>query len=184
MSEKIRKILETIWELYNVSTEGRGKMMSNADEYEKAFEPWTRDEVILGIRSYFRYKNDKTRPNIAQIAAMLPDRRTEIAAKSMQKPETAIENLQRIFDDVVILGHKLGVWSSEWYDKEGINSDASYRMEYCKKRGKSAVYPCRFFFQDAVTEAKQRYPDQYALYPHMEFAEACALAYSLGILTR
>ena len=46
------------------------KMSARFDEYDKAFSEKITADVIKAIDDYWRYKNDKTRPTLAQLMAM------------------------------------------------------------------------------------------------------------------
>lgn len=46
------------------------KMSARFDEYDKVFGEKITADVIKAVDDYWRYKNDKTRPTVAQIVAM------------------------------------------------------------------------------------------------------------------
>lgn len=65
------RILSHICDLYNLSDKQKDEMLNNFDSYEKAFNCYGESEVIKAVNEYWRYKNDKSRPRLSQILAML-----------------------------------------------------------------------------------------------------------------
>lgn len=76
-----REIIKKIADLYSFGTEKKtseevaqqnfAKLMEKEKEWEKAFSDYETDDVILAINNFWRFKSDKTRPNVSQLLSLL-----------------------------------------------------------------------------------------------------------------
>lgn len=65
------KTIDYLIELYTLSDKDAEKMRNAADEYHNALKDYFWEDIKKSIDSFWRWKNDKTRPKLAQIIATL-----------------------------------------------------------------------------------------------------------------
>lgn len=65
------KTIEYLIELYTLSDKDADKMRSASSEYDDALKDYFWEDIKKAIDNFWRWKNDKTRPRLAQILATL-----------------------------------------------------------------------------------------------------------------
>lgn len=70
---KARKVLECIFDLYNIAEKTQLKMLSIEQKYEDAFEGILEEDLLKAVNHYWKWKSSKTAPKVSQILACLPD---------------------------------------------------------------------------------------------------------------
>lgn len=90
-----KRILEHLAELYAIPTAAKTaeevaalnleKLNKNYDKYDEAFKPYMTVDVMKSIDEYWKFKNDKIRPTLAQILAGL-----NASGVEKEKPEEVI----------------------------------------------------------------------------------------------
>lgn len=129
-----QKILHHIAELYakpranqefeTAVFEMEEKMSARFDEYDKAFREKVTADVIKAIDDYWRYKNDKTRPTLAQLLAM-ENSDFEKASKQENYAKDSDEDLRRRYINCM--------WNL--YDKWGLKGAQCYHNAMLNKYG-------------------------------------------------
>jgi hypothetical protein len=81
MSEKSRRIIRKVAELYSFGNERKTveevtqinyeKLLDKEEEWDKAFECYDISDVLQAVDNFWRYKSDKNRPSVSQILAFL-----------------------------------------------------------------------------------------------------------------
>lgn len=97
--------------LYDLNDKTKTQLRANAEEIERAFDGYLWDDIKRAINYYYVRKNDKTRPTIAKILAILDTdpatqrfvSQSNFEIKQPQRPETKIREIAVMFDRVVNL---------------------------------------------------------------------------------
>lgn len=92
-SLKTKNILNYIIELYSISEKAADTMLQNAGEYEEAFKDYYEADIKEAVKKYWRYKNDKTRPKVAHIIAMMD----EVKEKRKQEEDLYLQQYGMTF---------------------------------------------------------------------------------------
>lgn len=98
MSEKSRRIIKKVAELYSFGNERKTveevtqinyeKLLDKEADWDKAFEEYEVDDVLKAVDNFWRYKSDKNRPSVAQILSFL---NTEKEVKKIPHKEESVE---------------------------------------------------------------------------------------------
>lgn len=171
-------------ELYNVPDSALDKMYNNTAEIDRAFTGYCWDDISWALARYYDRKNDKTRPRIAQILAILEasDRKREILADSYENdtpaftyPKTNIRIIQATFDRLINALVDCCVLPN---DQGQFNGCASLLDE----NGNIMLNP-KQELQAQVAVAVARYPNAFAPFPNMTWLEQLALAVQNHFIT-
>lgn len=92
--------------LYDLNDKTKEQLHNNAEEIERAFDGYMWDDIRRAINYYYVRKNDKTRPTIAKILAILEtDPNTQkfvtMGYDEPKRPETKIFAIKTTFDRLV-----------------------------------------------------------------------------------
>lgn len=81
MTEKSRRIIKKVAELYSFGNERKTveevtqinyeKLLDKEADWDKAFEEYEVDDVLQAVDNFWRFKSDKNRPSVAQILSFL-----------------------------------------------------------------------------------------------------------------
>lgn len=92
--------------LYDLNDKTKTQLRCNADEIERAFEGYQWEDIKRAINFYYVRKNDKTRPTIAKILAILDtdpqtQKFTPVDYQEVKRPTTKIFEIKVTFDRLV-----------------------------------------------------------------------------------
>lgn len=173
-------------ELYTVKKEDIDQMYQNADEINKAFAGYAWEDVSWALSRFYSHKNDKTRPRIAQILAILEasDRKRDYVEDEdddtevkplYPRPRTNIRIIQDSFNKLIDVLMDCNVIP----DKDGhFNGHASLLCD----DGFVMLNPVqnlRWQVEDAI----KAHPNAFAPFPDMTLWEQLALAVQNHFIT-
>lgn len=164
--------------LYDLSEKAVLAMQGNSAEINEAFSDYYWSDVRKAVNYYFARKNDKTRPTIAKILAILESDRDvhkrapdpeSVPATKYARPTTGLWSITVSFDRLVDVLMAAGVIP----DEHGtLRNDRSI---VDPATGTLVVAP-RQWFAWRLLDAERSNPDLFAKFPRASFLERLAIA--------
>ena len=170
-----KQYIGKIAELYNVADSALDKMYDNADQIEHAFEGYAWDDISRAISRYYDRKNDKTRPRIGQIIAILESERVEKAPtvtdygpKPEMRPVTKLNAIKATFNKLIDVMIDCSVLPNE-------NGQFGGSASLLNNDGTLMLNPQQCLLWQ-VKAIEQEYPELFMAYPNLTFWEKLAIA--------
>lgn len=185
MQEKVsEKYIAKIADLYRSSDKDLDKMRGGADMIEAALKRFAWGDVAAAVDWYYTHKNDKTRPTIAAICAILntwvwerkieqiPD---EIEVRGYALPRTRIFSIAEPFDKLVGVLVSCGLIR---------NRDGEIRATHSliDDTGEPVLNPMQVL-RWQVLRARNLRPDIFIKFSHATFLEQLAVALQNKLIT-
>ena len=162
-----------------------------ANKIDTMFAEYDWDDVSRAIDSFYVKKDSTKPPKAEQVLAMLNiDPKVRRVKKSeieeIQKPTTQIKLIQDCFYDVCRLRYMYGIAYSDYFDKIE-HLPFGNKMRVFAKNGSTQPEEYRlvnlaWVWEDALVEAKKRFPDVFEKFKYATDCEKYALAYKYGVL--
>lgn len=103
------RFIDLLCKLYNLTDKQRQQMENNIPEIDEEFKGYEWDDIREKVNLYYARKNDKTRPAIAQILAMLESDSAVVrsvvapvpAVLSYSRPTTKLFTISSTFDRLI-----------------------------------------------------------------------------------
>ena len=183
--------IDKILQLYSLTDRQKGELLKRAEEIDNTFSAYAWDDVESGINEFFKKKSTDSYPSPKQIYAFVS---TNKKAKRVDKqdfeeiarPTTKIKIIQDCFYDVCRLKYMYGIAYSDYFDKvEHLRYGNKMRVVVKTTPTGEKEYSLvnlQWLWQDAVEEAKNRFPDTFEKFKYATENEKYALAYKLGVL--
>lgn len=99
-NSKTKKIIDYLIDLYDIKEKEAETMLGRIDKYEEAFQYIREEDLITAIKNYWKFKNDKIRPKVNQILAMLPEK-LEKEIKQTTFKISIPNDLQEIYQEAI-----------------------------------------------------------------------------------
>lgn len=181
------RYIEKISAMYDIDDKVKSELLSIVDKIDTELDYWAWDDIDYAIDFFYTKKSDKNYPKVIQVRAILNsnrhDRRSKFNAqrdfdeKGIVMPHTNIRAIQDVFLTVCRMAHLGGIMYSDYFaEVEHLN----YGNRTYIKDGK--IMSLRFDWDDAVTEAKHRFPDVFGKFKKLTLMEEFAFAFKLGVL--
>ena len=175
MTEDIAKLyIAEISDLYLSSEKDLDKLRAGSEKINQLLGCYYWDDVRRALHHYYARKNDKTRPMLAQIVALLEsdksvEKRVEVKpVRKWSRPTTNIFAIQSSFDKLVDILVSCGLLQDEsggfknthaLIDEDGLPMIAA--MDYLSRKLNSVI---------------RHNPDLFYMYPHANKLEQLAIA--------
>lgn len=184
--------IEKILQLYSLTERQKGDLLKKAPKADSLFAEYCWEDVEKGINEFFKKKNSDTPPTPEQVYAFVSTstkaKRTEKSdVEDIVKPYTNIKMIQDCYYDVCRLKYMYGIAFSDYFAKvEKLPHGNKMRVRIKNNApGKPIEYELvniAWIWQDAVVEAKKRYPEVFEKFKYANENEQYAIAYKLGVL--
>ena len=184
--------IDKILQLYSLTDRQKGDLLKRAQEIDNTFAEYSWEDVEMGINEFFRKKTTDSYPTPKQIYAFVSTskkaKKTEKTnVEDFVKPYTNIKMIQDCFYDVCRLKYMYGIAFSDYFAKvEKLPYGNKMRVRIKNNApGKPVEYELvniAWIWQDAVAEAKKRYPEVFEKFKYANENEKYAIAYKLGVL--
>lgn len=183
--------IEKILQLYSLTDRQKGDLLKRAEEIDNTFSAYAWDDVENGINEFFKKKTTDSYPTPKQIYAFVSTNKKAKKSDKLDfedyvKPTTNIKYIQDCFYDVCRLKYIYGIAYSDYFDKvEHLRFGNKMRVR--SKNGSTAakeyeLVNIAWLWEDALAEAKKRFPDVFEKFKYANENEKYALAYKLGVL--
>ena len=169
-----KQYIGKIAELYNVADSALDKMYGNAEQIDHAFEGYAWEDISRAISRYYDRKNDKTRPRIAQIVAILESERVEkvptvdYAPKTETRPTTQLNAIKATFNKLIDVMIDCSVLPSD-------NGQFIGSASLLNQDGTLMLNPQQTL-QWQLDGVVNDYPELFMAYPNLTFWEKLAIA--------
>lgn len=186
MDTKIaEKFIDLIAKLYDMSDKAVDTMRNNATEIERVLGDYYWDDVRAAVNLYFARKNDKTRPTLAKILALLETDRNvkkrvpdpELEPDEYHLPRTKLGSIQDAFDRVIKAMIRCEILKPE----NPMDAPMAPGYSLLDTNNLPMLNPKRRL-REMTTAAKNRRPDLFAPYPSLSFWEELAVAVQHGLI--
>lgn len=187
MTENIATLyINELAELYNVSDKNREKMYDGAEQINKSLGQYYWDDIKHALQKFYTYHNDKSRPRLAQIIALLESNpnitKREPEPQAITEPElmldmptTNIYTIKGTFNrivDVLIRGGVLPNEHGKYANTNPILHDD----------GSVVLNPMQWL-RWQVDDAKATRPDLFAPFPNATILEQIAIGVQNKLIT-
>lgn len=187
-----QKYIEQVVQLFELNDVQKGDLLKQSTTIDQLFAEYCWEDVSSAISSFYTKKYDgKTPPKAAQIKAMLD---TNPKAKRVEKPVddeipkpfTNIKIIQDCFYDICRIRFLSGIAYNDYFAKVEKLTFGN-KMRLITKTGDTGekeykLINLSWLWDDAVVEAKKRFPDVFEKFRYATEAEKSALAYKMGTL--
>lgn len=169
-----KQYIGKIAELYNVADSALDKMYGNAEQIDHAFDGYAWEDISRAIARYYDRKNDKTRPRIAQIIAILESERVErmptvdYAPVVEMRPTTQLNAIKSVFNKLIDVMVDCGVIPAS-------NGQFVGYASLLNQDGTVMLNPQQSL-QWQVAGVEQEYPELFMAYQNLTFWEKLAIA--------
>ena len=176
MTENIAELyINEIANLYLSSDKDLDKLRAGSDKINQLLGCYYWDDVRHALHTYYARKNDKTRPMLAQIVALLETNRMvekrlpDIpAVKTYRRPTTSIRAIQVAFDNLV----QTLVDCGQIQDTDGSFRNSHVILE---ENGSPMLNPMQVL-QWKLNSVKRHNPELFFMWPHANNLEQLAIA--------
>jgi len=171
-------------ELYNVPGSALDKMYNNTAEIDRAFTGYCWEDISWALARYYDRKNDKTRPRIAQILAILEasDRKRENLAVQYEndtpaytRPKTSINIILSTFEHLIDILVECNVLP----DSQGNFVGKCALLDENNNVMLNPQQTLRWWVEKAVST----HPNAFARFPSMTWLEQLALCLQNNFIT-
>ena len=180
------KYINEIAELYQVSEKDRSKLDGGYDKIQAAIQKYNWADIERAINHYFVHKNDKTRPVLAQILAILKTWQHEGKIEVFEpddtdtqpiftRPTTKIWSIQSSFNKMVDVFIDAGIIPNE------NGKYTNYRSLVDPKTDAPVLSPTMWLGWQ-LNAAEQQAPDLFARFPNTTKLEQIAIALQNGLI--
>lgn len=175
---KAETFIKTIKELYVVPDKDLEQMYKGQEQMEKALRYFSDNDIIGAINHYFVKKNDRTRPRLAQILAILDewvrDKKIDfvIATNAPLKhelPTTNIYSIKSVFDKLVGVLVRAGVIMNQDGKFENTHSLVAPDTDLLMLNPQQKL-------RWLVDDAKKEQPDLFCKFENTNWIEDLAIA--------
>lgn len=184
MNENIaEKFIDMIAKLYDMPDRAIDTMRANATEIESVLGDYYWQDVKDAVNLYFVRKNDKTRPTLAKIVAMMEaddnvkKRVPDQAPDAYHLPRTQLWTIKDAFDRVI-----RAMVMCEILQPENPRDKPLWPGYSLLGAGDMPMINPKRCLRAMVTAAKNRRPDLFAQYKSLSFWEELAVAMQNGLV--
>lgn len=174
------KYINLICELYNIDDKEKGKMIKYIDNIIRSLSMFSWTEIEYAVKEYFKL-NSKTQPKLTDVRGLILQRKEELE-NMPPMPTTKIRILQDSFLTVCRAAHVSGVAGFYGIEYFRVAENLIPANNVVLDKDKDIIKPKRWFWEDAINTAKERFPDSFAPFRDLNFYEEATMAYKLGIL--
>ncbi len=186
MKSNAENFIDLVAKLYDLPEKQIRQMENNAPEIDNEFKDYYWDDIKAKVNLYYARKNDKTRPTIAKILALLEvdgnikkiehDSGSDATVSIWHRPTTKLWSIASTFNKLVDVLMDGGVIPNE-------------RGEYVNVR--SLVDPAtnlvilnpRFWLKWKLDDAMLERPDLFVSFPSAKFLERLSIAIQNNLIT-
>lgn len=192
--DKAVAYINKISAIYNLDAKTKASLLEITDKINKTFENWAWEDINYAIDFYYTKKSDRNYPKSVHILAIL-NTNTHNKASNLpadkrkddwwhNPPSTNIKLITDAFEKVCRYAHKIGVLNIPFYSMvEGIkNGSDSYIRYLDEEKTQPRIWYIRWDWDDAVLEAKRRFPDTFGKFNNLTKPELYTFAYKLGLI--
>ncbi len=178
------KYIDEIADRYKITDKDREKLESNQNQINVALGDYYWDDIKDAINTYFVRKNDKTRPTLAQIVALLETndrvkkRVPEPEENKYHLPRTQLWSIRDTFDAVIRAMVQCKILEPE----NPIDAPVAPGYSLVDATGTPMINP-KQFLRWQVADAKAVRPDVFAQYKSTSFWEDLAIAVQARLIT-
>lgn len=169
------KYINAILERYVVSDKDMDKLRAGADLLQKTFGDYYWSDIETAIGWYYTHKNDKTRPTIAQMQAVLqglditPSAKQDYADAGYKRPTTKIWSIMHTFNRLVEILIDGGVLPQDNGEYHNIRTLVNPQTDL-------VILNPKQWLQWQLDDAMAARPDLFAKFPHCTWLERLAIA--------
>lgn len=187
-----QRYIEQVVQLFELSDKQKGDLLKQSAYIDETFAEYSWEDVSSAISAFYTKKYDgKTPPKPMQIKALL-DNNSKVKKSIKQdfedivKPYTNIKMIQDCYYDVCRLKYLYGLAYSDYFDKiEHLRF--GNKMRIVVKTAPTGEKDYRlvnlsWLWEDALLEAKKRFPDVFEKFKYANENELYAIAYKMGVL--
>lgn len=181
--------IEKMIGLYKLSDKEKGDLLKQAESIDSMFAEYDWATVENAINEFYRKKGEDTLPRPAQVSAFI-DKKAKRVEKPVDdeipKPFTNIKIIQDCFYDICRIRFLSGIAYNDYFAKVEKLTFGN-KMRLVIKTGATGekeykLINLSWLWDDAVVEAKKRFPDVFEKFRYATEAEKSALAYKMGTL--
>ena len=183
--------IEKILQLYSLTERQKGDLLKKASKADDLFAEYSWVDVEKGINEFFKKKSTDVPPTPEQVYAFVSTsskaKKTEKSdVEDIVKPYTNIKMIQDCYYDVCRLKYMYGIAYSDYFDKiEHLRF--GNKMRIVVKTAPTGEKNYRlvnlsWLWEDALLEAKKRFPDVFEKFKYANENELYAIAYKMGVL--
>lgn len=192
--DKAIAYINRISSLYGLDNKIKADLLDYKDKIEKELEEWSWEDIEYAIDFYYTKKSDKNYPRVVHIKAILNtnthDKRQKLPVHARNDdgrcnpPSTKIKMIADQFLKVCKYAHEVGVLNIPYFElveKIPHGSDTYIRYSTPDKTD-PIIWRKRWDWDDAVEDAKKRFPDTFGMFRNLTKAEEYTFAYKLGVI--
>ena len=180
--------------MYNLDAKTKSSLLEVTDKINQTFEQWGWEDIEYAIDYYYTRKSDKNYPKSVHILAILNTNTHDKRSKSppdarkydgwYNQPSTNIKVISDAFLRVCRYAHKIGVLNIPYFELvERIPCGTDKYIKFLNDdKSKPRIWSVRWDWDDAVEEAKRRFPDTFGKFRNLNKAELYTFAYKLGMI--
>lgn len=192
--DKAVAYINKITNLYSLEPKIQSALLENTDKINKEFEQWSWEDIEYAIDYYYTRKSDRNYPKIVHIQAILNtnthDKRVKMPTDARNydgwynPPSTKIKMIADAFLKVCRYAHESGVLNIPYFELvEKIPHGSDTYLKYMlSDRRDPRIWKVRWDWDDAVENAKSRFPDTFGKFKDLSKAEQYTFAYKLGMI--
>ncbi len=186
MKTNAEKFIDLVAKLYDLPEKQIRQMENNIPEIDEEFKDYYWDDIKAKVNLYYARKNDKTRPTIAKILALLetdsnvqksePDPISDTKSDTWYRPTTKLWSINSTFNKLVDILMAAGVIPNE-------------RGEYTNTRSlvdpatNNVILNPRDWLKWKLGDAMMARPDVFLPYTHATTLEQLAVAVQNNLIT-
>lgn len=171
------KFVELVVDLYQLGEKESGKLSNNIPEIEQELEKYDWSDIKNKVQYYFARKNDKSRPRLSQILALLetdPDVQTfenepDYSNVGYKRPTTKIWSIMHTFNKLVEILIDGGVLPQDNGEYHNIRTLVNPQTDL-------VILNPKQWLQWQLDDAMAARPDLFAKFPHCTWLERLAIA--------
>lgn len=192
--DKAVAYINKISSIYDLDAKTKAALLEITDKINSTFEQWSWEDIEYAIDYYYTRKSDKKYPKSVHILAILNtnthDKRQKMPVDARKydgwynQPSTRIKVISDAFLKVCRYAHKIGVMNIPYFELvERIPFGNDKYIKYLNDdKSKPRIWSIRWDWDDAVEEAKRRFPDTFGKFKNLSKAELYTFAYKLGMI--
>ena len=192
--DKAVMYINKISAMYSLDDKVKSALLEITDKINQTFEHWAWEDIEYAIDYYYTRKSDKNYPKSVHILAILNtnthDKRKKMPVGAQNDsgwynhPTTKIKVISDAFESVCRYAHKSGVANIPYFDLvENIPFGNDKYIRYVDEEKKDGrMWSLRWDWDDAIEEAKRRFPDTFGKFRNLTKLELYTFTYKLGLI--
>ena len=171
------KFVELVIDLYQLGEKESSKLSGNIPEIEHELEPYDWSDIQAKVQYYFARKNDKSRPRLSQILALLEtdpnvqtfEKEPDYTGTGYKRPTTKIWSIMPTFDKLINILIDGGVLPQDNGEYHNIRTLVDPQTDL-------VILNPKQWLQWQVSDAEEARPDLFAKFPSCTWLEKLAIA--------